>query len=43
MLTLTRNPGERIKIGDDNTIFLNIITIMLLSINLSIARQSITI
>jgi hypothetical protein len=36
MLTLTRNPGEGIKIEDDGTNFLNIITIALLSINLSI-------
>ncbi|MBT5305467.1 MAG: hypothetical protein HOL31_10345 [Candidatus Scalindua sp.] len=36
MLTLTRKPGESIKVGDDNTNFLNIITIMRLSINLSI-------
>ncbi|MBT6052044.1 MAG: carbon storage regulator [Candidatus Scalindua sp.] len=29
MLTLTRKPGESIKIGDDNTNFLNIITIVI--------------
>ncbi|MBT5305469.1 MAG: hypothetical protein HOL31_10355 [Candidatus Scalindua sp.] len=36
MLTLTRKPGESIKIGDHSTNFLNIITITLLYINLSI-------
>ncbi|MBT6052046.1 MAG: carbon storage regulator [Candidatus Scalindua sp.] len=34
MLTLTRKPGESIKIGDHNTNFLNIITTMLLFTNL---------
>ncbi|MBC8553045.1 MAG: carbon storage regulator [Candidatus Brocadiales bacterium] len=37
MLTLTRKPGESMKIGDGGSNFLNIITIVLLSINLSIA------
>ncbi|MCP4266216.1 MAG: carbon storage regulator [Candidatus Brocadiaceae bacterium] len=32
MLILTRKPGEIVKIGNDNTNFLNIITIMQLSI-----------
>ncbi|MBT3878055.1 MAG: hypothetical protein HOF76_03230 [Candidatus Scalindua sp.] len=39
MLTLTRKPGESIKISDDNTNFLNIITIILLSRNFIITRR----